>query len=197
MRTLSLTLAALTGVIVVTGSATAQRAGQTATIRHGIVVGLQRVDLKTSNAAKGALVGGAFGAAVTSKSSRSSSTKWRNAAIGSAIGARAAASRRQTGRRYSVRINEGTVVQIVTDQTEILMGDCVLIEEAGGKANIRRVAATLCEPESEAVLKNSAIQEELQEEAAECGAAKEELGEAESDEQIDRAIRKIKILCYG
>ena len=46
-------------MVAVTG-ALAQRAGQTATIRYGTVVSMETVDLKDGNAAKGALVGGAF-----------------------------------------------------------------------------------------------------------------------------------------
>ena len=41
------------------------------------------------------------------------------------------------------------------------------------------------------------IQAEFQEEAAECSAAKDALVAAETDEQIDRAVRKIQILCYN
>jgi len=39
------------------------------------------------------------------------------------------------------------------------------------------------------------IQEELQQEAAECAVAKEGLINAETDEQMDFAVRKIQILC--
>ncbi len=81
----------LPGVVVVAACvmafetvAQAQRAGQMATIRYGTVVSMQTVDLKDGNAGKGALVGGAFGAALT-KSSKSSSRRRRNAAIGAAL----------------------------------------------------------------------------------------------------------------
>ena len=84
----------LLGVVLAAGlmlsvtSALAQRAGQMATIRYGTVVGMQTVDLNNADALKGALVGGAFGAA-------------------------SGAAKRQTGRLYSVRTNEGTVIQIL------------------------------------------------------------------------------------
>lgn len=71
----------------------AQSAGQMASIRYGTVVGMQTVDLNNADALKGALVGGAFGAALT-KSGKSSSRKRRNAAIGAVIGTVAGASRR-------------------------------------------------------------------------------------------------------
>ncbi len=183
-------------VMVSVPGALAQRAGQMASIRYGTVVGMQTVDLKNNDALKGALVGGAFGAALT-KSSKSSSRRRRNAAIGAVVGTAAGAAKRQTGRRYSVRTNEGTVMQIVTEQTEIRIDDCVIVEEAGGRANIRRAALSACDVASQAIMNEPDIQAELQEEAAECTAAKDGLVNAETDEQMDFAVRKIQILCYN
>ena len=181
--------------VSVTG-ALAQRAGQMATIRYGTVVGMVTVDLKDGNAMKGALVGGAVGAAMT-KSSKSSSKRRRNAAIGAVVGSAVAASKRKTGRRYSVRTSEGTVMQIVTEQTAILVGDCVIIEESGGRANIRRTALSACDVASQSLMNSPEIKAELQEEAAECIAAKEGLVNAETDDQMEFAVRKIQILCYN
>ena len=182
-------------MVSVTG-ALAQHAGQMASIRHGTVVGMKTVDLNNADALKGALVGGAFGAAVT-RSSKGSSRRERNAIIGAVLGAAAGAASRKTGRIYSVRINEGTVLQIVTEQTEIRINDCVIVEEAGGRANIRRTALSACEVASESLMNEPDIQAELQEEAAECTVAKEQLINAETDEQMEIAVRKIQILCYN
>jgi len=182
--------------LFLSGSAAAQRAGQSATIRTGVVVGMQTVDLNSEDALKGALVGGALGAAATS-SRKSTSRHWRNAAIGAAVGGAVGASNRQMGRVYSVQVGDGTVIQIVTEQTEIRVDDCVVVEEAAGRANIRRTAQAACGAGSQAVMADADIQAELQEEAAECSAAKDALVAAETDEQIDRAVRKIQILCYN
>ena len=100
------------------------------------------------------------------------------------LGGAAAASKTRPGRVYTVTTNEGTVIQIATEQTEIRIEDCVFVEEAGG------------EPASQAVMKDAAIIEEMQEEASECAAAKQELVDADSDDAIDRAVRKVKLLCY-
>ena len=100
------------------------------------------------------------------------------------------------GRVYTVTTNEGTAIQIATEQTEIRVDDCVFVEEAGGTANIRRAPATACDPASQQVMEDAAIIEEMQEEANECAAAKQELVDADSDEAIDRAVRKVKLLCY-
>ena len=181
--------------VFVTG-ALAQRAGQMSTLRYGTVVGKQNVDLDDGNAMKGALVGGAIGSAASRKSS-SSSKRRTSRAIGAVVGAGIAASKKKSGRRYSVRTNEGTVIQIATEQTEIQVDDCVIIEESGGRANIRRTALAACDVASQSVMNSPDIQAELQEEAAECSAAKDGLVNAETDEQMELAVRKIQILCYN
>ncbi len=171
-----------------------QRKGATASIRVGEVVGQERVELKDDSAKKGALVGGAIGLAAGS--GKSGKDRRKRAAIGVRIGAIAGSAKKNpTGMKYSVRTADGTIVQIVTDQTQIRLGDCVAVEESGGKANIRRISDTACQPESAPILNEPAIQEEMQEEAAECVAVKEELLAAETDEDVDRALRKMSILC--
>ncbi len=186
----------VTSLIVgfVTPASGQQRKGATATIRVGEVVGQQQVELKDDSAAKGALVGGAIGLAAGS--GKSGKTQRKRTGLGVAIGAIAGSAKKNpTGMRYSVRTADGTIVQIVTDQTQVRLGDCVSVEESGGKANIRRVSDTVCQPETVRYLNEPGFQKELQEEAAECVAAKDELLAAETDEAVDRAMRKMSFLC--
>lgn len=172
----------------------AQKKGASATVRVGEVTERQQVELDDNSTKKGALVGGAIGLAAGYGSS--GKKRRRRTAGGAAIGAAAGSSKKkQTGMMYTVKTGDGAMVQIVTDQTEIQKGDCVAVEESGGKANIRRLSPTACEPESKDVMNDPAIQQEMQEEAAECVAAKDELVAAETDEAIDRALRKLEILC--
>ncbi len=175
--------------------ANAQRAGQSTTIRTGEITGMRTVDLQDGNAVGGALVGGAFGAALSGSSS-SSRSRNRNAAIGAILGGAGAASKRREGRIYTVTKNNGTIMQIATEQTEMQVGDCVFVEEAGGKTNIRRASATACEQESQAILKDKDVEAELQEDASMCFAARQELADADDDAAFDRAVRKVKLLCY-
>ena len=182
-------------LLLATQHSFAQRAGQSATVRTGTVTAMRSVDLNDGNAVKGMLVGGAFGAALT-RSSKSSGRRDRNAALGAVLGGAAAASKTRPGRVYTVTTNEGTAIQIATEQTEIRVDDCVFVEESGGTANIRRAPATACDPASQDVMQDAAIIEEMQEEASECAAAKQELVDADSDDAIDRAVRKVKLLCY-
>jgi outer membrane lipoprotein SlyB len=173
----------------------AQRSGQSTTIRTGSVTGVQNVDLMDGNVAGGAVVGGALASAFTS-SSRSRSTRNRNAAIGALIGGATAANKRTTGRNYTVTTNDGTIIQVLTEQTEIALGDCVFIEERRNGTNIRRAPGSACEPESRQLLQDKDVSAVLQQDAESCFAARQELAEAEDDAAFDLAVRKVKLLCY-
>ncbi len=194
-RPLFVFLIIVVGSLVYLTDAFAQRAGQSTTVRTGTVTESQSVDLSDGNAIKGALVGGAVGSVLT-RSSKGSSRRDRNAAIGAIAGASRQASKTKAGRLYTVTTNDGTMVQVATEQTEIRIDECVFVEEAGGTANIRRAPDTACAPETQALLLEADMVEELQEEANECAAAKQELVDATSDEAVDRAIRKVQLLCY-
>ena len=146
-----------------------------------------------SNAGKGALVGGAIG--LYAGKGKSSGTKFRRTAAGAAAGGAVASAAQgdRSAREYQVQTATGSIV-IISDQTEIQMDDCVIVENPGGKnANIRRVASTYCDPASADVV--AEMQDEMLEEAQECLAAKQELSAADTDDAVDRALRKISILC--
>ncbi|MGI9343611.1 MAG: hypothetical protein ACR2QV_12240 [Gammaproteobacteria bacterium] len=180
--------------IVFAGDALAQRAGQSMTVQTGIVVGAQAVNLQ-SEAGRGALVGGTLGA-VTTSSRQGSSRRARNAIIGGAAGA-AIASRAQgslDGMQFTVEIRAGTRITVVTDQTEIRIGDCVNVEQGGSMANVRRVSPALCEAAFDDAVDDDIVAEYNQL-ADMCLAAKERLLDAETDAQIEAAIRRVDILC--
>lgn len=195
MKTTFWALAFVFGLILYFQTAEAQRAGQSVTVRVGTVSGMRSVDLNDGSAVGGALVGGAFGAALT-RSKKSSSTRNRNAAIGAVLGGVASGSSKRPGRIYSVTTNEGTIIQIATEQTEIRVDDCVYVEESAGVANIRRAPQVACESASKSVLESPNVANEMREDAVECALAKQEVVDADSDEAIDRAVRKVQILCY-
>jgi hypothetical protein len=169
----------------------AQKKGQSASIQHGVVVKSERVDLSDNKTTKGAKVGGTVGL-VTGGSS--GYKRRRNAAIGTAAGAvvGSAASTQQMGMMYTVEV-AGGAVKVVTDQLEIHMGDCVVIEDTSQGTNIRRVNPEVCDPAAAEVVKD--LEDEFQEEAEECSAAKKELAAAKTDAEVDRALMKVDILC--
>jgi outer membrane lipoprotein SlyB len=186
----------IVSTLLLAGShAYAQRAGQSVTVRAGTVTAEKTVDLNDGNALGGALVGGAVGAALT-RSSKSTGRRDRNAAIGAVLGGAAAASKTKPGRIYTVTMIDGAIMQIATEQTEIRLDDCVFVEQTGAGANIRRAPAAACSPATQEVLKDPAVAEELSQDAASCAAAKQELIAAETDAAVDRAFRKVELLCY-
>ena len=172
--------------------ALAAKKGANVTIRHGVVESSKQVQFQSA-AAGGALVGGIIG--YNMNTNKSSSKQRRRTAAGALAGGAAirAAEGDLTGMEYTVKITDGSMVKVVTDQTQIHKGDCVAVEQAGENANIRRVDKTMCEKGSEQAIKE--IQEEIQEEAQECMEAKQQMLQAETAEQMDIATRKVKMLC--
>lgn len=176
--------------------AEAQKSGQNAKISIGVVTRVENINLQSQAAPAGAVVGGML-AYHTTGSKRSSTTKWGRAAAGAAAGAAIGRAREGdlSGKVYTVDLGGGQLIQVVSDQTEIRQGDCVIIEEVRDQANVRRADPVACQPASAPVMSSPAVQEELQEEAAECAAAKEELLAAETAEQFELARRKMAIFC--
>ena len=172
----------------------AQRAGQSVTIQHGIVTGGRQVDLQSGAVPSGAVVGGALGLA--SARGKKSIKKTRNAIIGAAAGSAIAGSAQgdTRGMLYDVQLtgNAGKA-QIVTDQREIRIGDCVAVERAGETANLRRVSEAYCEEANAAAV--ASVAEESVEEAQECHAAKEAVVNATSVEEAELAAVKMRLLC--
>ena len=174
--------------LLAVGSGEAQRVGQGTTIRFGIVRNVQQVPLQ-SDAAAGAMVGGTIGLIAGGRRPA------RNAVLGAAAGgvATAAAQGNRTGFAYTVELNDGSIVRIVSDQREIRAGDCVAIEQVGQTSNIRREPAGFCARENAQAVQ--AVHEVTAAAAARCEAAKEELVMAGTPEAIDLATRKIDLLC--
>jgi len=171
----------------------AQRAGQNVTVQYGVVTGARQVDLKSGAVPGGVLVGGALGLA--SGSGKSSSKKARNALIGAAAGGAiaGAAQGSQTGMLYEVDLGGSGKMQIVSDQREIRVGDCVAVEKAGDTANVRRMSAAYCDKANAAAVE--AVAAESRAEAEECLAAKQQLVDATTPAEADLAGRKIALLC--
>ena len=176
--------------------AEAQRAGQNATISIGVVNKVEDINLQSQAAPAGALVGGML-AYHTTGDKRSSTTKWGRAAAGAVAGGAIARGREGdlSGKVYTVDLGGGRMIQVVSDQREIRQGDCVVVEEIQGQANVRRADPSACAPESAPVIASADVQEELQEEANECLSAKEEMLAAETSEQFELAKRKMDIFC--
>ncbi len=170
----------------------AQKAGQSTRISTGIVDNVQSVKLD-SNAGTGALIGGALG--LLSGSGKSSSKQARNAIIGAGAGGGVAsmAQGSRNGMAYTIRTNDGNSIRVITDQSGIIKGDCVIVEETGSTTNVRRMTPAACDPASARAREE--LQSSFQMEAAECHNAKQQLVKATTADQVDLARRKMEILC--
>jgi hypothetical protein len=180
-------------VLVCQSPAWAQKKGQSVSVQYGEVKSGQEVDLQSNAVPGGAVVGGALG--IASASGKSSKKKARNALIGGMAGGAIAkgAQGSTMGMLYDVDLGSAGTMQIVTDQTEIRVGDCVAVERAGDTANLRRVTAAYCEQANQKAVASVAV--EAQEEAVECAAAKQQLVDATSAADAELAAMKIQLLC--
>lgn len=193
--------AVATTLLLCAGGASAQRAGQSISIQTGVVVGAQAVDLQ-SEAGRGAVVGGVVGAAATS-GNQSSTRRARNTILGAFAGAAITrgAEGNLNGMRFTVETGPGARTTVVTDQTEIRVGDCVNIEQAGtGNTNVRRVSQSLCAALFSGTLKEESdeyeeIQEYMMVQADRCVEAKERMMAAETDEAFEVAMRRVQFFC--
>lgn len=136
---------AVLALVVVLASACANthapRPGQSSRTTIGTVTQVEHVTL-ASNAPAGAVVGGTLGAMTSSNNTT------RNAVLGAAAGSAVAAGSQgsRAGAIYTVQTANGSTMQVVSDQTQIAVGDCVAIDEVGNTVSIRRVAQTQCTP---------------------------------------------------
>lgn len=193
--------------MLVANPALAQRRGDTISVNYGTVTGMETVQLESA-ARGGAVVGGVVGA--LRGRGRSGGSQVRSAAAGAAIGG--VGTRILEGSNeameYTVRLNAGRTVRVVTEPTGTRMGDCVSVEQ-GRQANIRRVSSVHCETRDAVPTRAAAPAaapapapapeptptEAHIAEATACDQAKQQLLDAEEEEALELAIRRIRILC--
>ena len=189
----SLVAALICGVSVVAVFAQ----GQQTDVRPGEVIGVEIIRLEgDGSVAAGATMGGLIGLTYARGRDHSRAVTRRRTALGAAAGgrlARRAGGGAQEAMEYTVRKLDGEVIRFVTDQDYIRMGDCVVIEHSGGTANLRRVNDFMCLDQSQVVVQE--MYDDLVAEADKCAEAKRGLLEAETDEEMDRAIMRVSILC--
>jgi hypothetical protein len=166
------------------------RVGQRTSVQFGTVRNVEQVNLQ-SDVPAGALIGGTIGL-ISSGGGRNAP---RNAILGAAVGAgaTAVAQGNRTGIAYTVAMLDGSTIRIVSDQSEIRVGDCVAIERVGETNNIRREPAAYCARQNQQAVQ--AIQQQTDAAAAHCEAAKQELVQATTPEAVDLATSKINLLC--
>lgn len=143
----------------------------------------------------GTLVGGALGAAAGS--GRSSSNRALRGAGGAFAGNRIAGA--MTGTQafeYTVLIGSQTTT-IITEQAGLRVGDCVAVER-GNFNNLRLAADARCNPRPAAPPAKAApapVPAAEMQAANACDQAKDQLLAATTDDEFDRAERRMRLLC--
>ena len=168
--------------LLLTGSAIAS-ADSIVSVNYGTVQSVATTTEESSHAG-GAVAGGLIGGLIGPKRHRGLRMV-TGAVVGGAIQGSATGD---TVQKYTVMLNNGVEEAITTEQTDIRTGDCVSIE-VGDHANIRRVSSYHCET------KNVDTEDHHQAAADSCQLAKTELVKADTDEEIDNASTKVRILC--
>ena len=158
-----------------------QAVGSSVSLQYGTVKSVEVVQAKSTHA-RGALLGGLAGAVV------SDGHPGLGAVSGGLLGAGIEGHR--TGKhklqQISVSLMGGGAVVIDTEQHDIVVGDCVVVEQ-GQYANIRRVGGINCQREQTPPHHVSA--------ADNCQRAKDELNMAKTGDEVNVAVIKVKTLC--
>lgn len=171
-------------ILLLGGQVAAQAADSIVSIHYGVVEQVQTIEKETQHAG-GALIGGLMGAMIGGPRHRGAKVV-AGAAIGA--GVQGASTSGQT-QQYTVKLMGGGEIKISTEQQDIRTGDCVTIEQ-GEYANIRRVASVHCEPPATTTPPKHHVSA-----SSSCQQAKHELANAMTEEALNIAVQKVKILC--
>jgi outer membrane lipoprotein SlyB len=157
-------------------------------VSYGRITAVRQVDIDDPGArAAGTVVGGALGA-MSGSSGRSRSNRALRGVAGATIGSSVAgAAGRTTGFEYTVLVGNQTI-RMVTEQAGLRVGDCVSVEQ-GPLNNIRLAEDARCAADA------GSVPAAAQQEANACAAAKQALIDASTDEDFDRAERRMRLLC--
>jgi outer membrane lipoprotein SlyB len=173
----------MTAVVILMNcsTATAQQAGEMVSIQYGTVSAAQEIQAKARHGG-GALLGGVVGGVVADDH------PGLGALAGGLIGGgiQGHATGNDVLQRYTVSLMGGGTAVIDTEQHDIVVGDCVTVEQ-GKYANIRRVSSINCQVEQKPEHHVSA--------ASNCQKAKDELNNAKTTDEVELAVTKVRTLC--
>ena len=161
---------------------------QSTTVNHGRITAVRQVDLRNQGAqTAGAVLGGLAGVASGSGNSQSNRALrgLGGAAVGRGVGGAMGSS---TGFEYTVLINGRNTIQIVTEKAGLRVGDCVSVER-GNFNNIRLAADERCDATTAAVPQAAASAADA------CATATQQVLNAQTDAEFDRAERRMRLLC--
>lgn len=181
--------AVLLGAVVVASDALAQASR----VSYGRITAVRQVELQNEGAqAAGAMVGGLAGLATGS--GQSSSNRALRALGGAAVGGRVAgAAGRTTAFEYTILVGGTNTIRIVTEKAGLRVRDCVSVE-TGQFNNIRLAADERCDAAAAAAAA-ATVPAAAAAAADACAAATQQLLDAATDEEFDRAERRMRLLC--
>lgn len=178
----------LLGATVVASDALAQ----STRINYGRITAVRQVELQNQDArAAGAMVGGLAGLATGS--GQSGSNRALRTLGGATVGSRVAGSASRTmGFEYTVLIGGTNTIRIVTEKAGLRVRDCVSVE-TGQFNNIRLAPDERCDAAAAAAA--ATVPPAAVAAADACAAATQQLLDAQTDEEFDRAERRMRLLC--
>jgi outer membrane lipoprotein SlyB len=178
--------------------ATSEAAAQVR-VQYGRITNVQATTVNNSTQQNvGTLVGGGIG--LVSGSGQSGSNRALRGITGAAAGRGVGTlAGRSQAFEYTVLVDGRTTVRVVSDQAGKRVGDCVAVEQ-GQFANIRLVAESRCAPPraqpaaAKAAPPPAPAAADTQQASA-CEQAKSQVLAANTDEEFDRAERRMRLLC--
>jgi outer membrane lipoprotein SlyB len=175
-----------------TDPATGSTRNEVISVQYGTVENIQQVAMAPDYGA-GSLIGGALGLLATA--THSGASQVGGAVVGAGLGALVAKETAGSGEKFTVRLVNDSTIDIVTENQNIQLGDCVSIEQ-GQHANIRRVSSVMCTtPPSDPAY--PAINAAAVQESQECQAVKRELLNATTEQATNIAYKKMQALCQS
>jgi outer membrane lipoprotein SlyB len=189
--------------IAVTAAFAASEAAAQVRVQYGRITNVQTTTVDNSTSQNvGTLVGGGIG--LVSGSGQSGSNRalrgLGGAAAGRGVGTLAG---RSQAFEYTVLVDGMTTVRVVSDQAGKRVGDCVAVEQ-GQFANIRLVPDSRCAGRSQPAPAKAAPAKAAPapapaaadvQQASACEQAKAQVLAANTDEEFERAERRMRLLC--
>jgi outer membrane lipoprotein SlyB len=158
----------------------AQQAGQSLMLQYATVEGVKTVH-DDGRRAGGTMLGGLAGAAIADD--HRGLGMLAGGLIGGGIQKHHTAG---TLDQYTLRLSTGATLIVNSDQNDLIVGDCVVVEQ-GQYTNVRRVSSINCHLDQQP--------DHHVEAANNCQKAKDELNQAKTNEQIEQAVIKVRTLC--
>mgnify|MGYP001817222257 CR=1 FL=1 len=137
------------------------------------------------------VIGGALG--LLAASTGSTATQIAGAAVGAGLGALVAKETAGKGQRYTIKLVSGSDIAIFTEQTNLVAGDCVSVEQ-GEHTNLRRLSSVNCSTSPSHPAYQSMHSSNTQS-AGDCLRAKQDVLNRKTKEETDITLRKMRALC--